>query len=201
MPSQSIKSPYSPVRHDFDALKPVAGIETYPTKRAEIAALAALARETVPGVQLSATELGAYCRLNRRTAFTFARNGHLLGGIAFLYLNDAGLDALILDEIDLRQPQPQYLAATDDVPAAIYWWALAAKGRGIGGLGQIARLFGSPQYSHVDFYTQPSSREGARTAIALGFERVPSWQPDLWTYCRTANREAARSETQLRQAA
>ena len=201
MPSQSIKSPYSAVRHDFDALRPVAGIETYPTKRSEIPALAALAREMVPGVQLKAAELAAYCRFNRRTAFTFARNGHLLGGIAFLFLNDAGLDALILDEIDLRQPEQRYLAATDDVPAAIYWWALAAKGRGIGGLGQIARLFGSPQYSQVDFYAQPSSREGTRMATALGFERVPSWQPDLWTYCRTANCQTAGLETQLRQAA
>lgn len=201
MPSQSNKSPYSAVRHDFDALRPVAGIETYPTRPAEIPALAAFAREMVPGVRLSAAELAGYCRINRRTAFSFAKDGHLLGGIAFLFLNDAGLDALILDEIDLRQPQPRYLAETDDVPAAIYWWALAAKGRGIRGLGQIARLFGSPQYSRVDFYAQPSSREGARTATALGFERMPSWQPDLWTYCRAANRETARPETQLRQAA
>lgn len=201
MPSQSIKSPNSTVRHDFDALNPVAGIEAYPAKPAEIPALAKLARETVPGVELSATELGAYCRLNRRTAFSFAKEGQLLGGIAFLFLNDAGLDALILDEIDLRHPQPRYLAATDDVPAAIYWWALAAKGRGIGGLGRIARLFAGPQYSRVDFYTQPSSRDGERIITTLGFERMPSWQPDLWTYCRAANREVARSETQLRQAA
>lgn len=201
MPSQSIKSPYSAVRHDFDALRPVAGIKAYPAKPSEIAALATLARETVPGVELSATELAAYCRLNRRTAFSFAKDGQLLGGIAFLFLNDAGLDALILDDIDLRHPQQRYLAATDDVPAAIYWWALAAKGRGIGGLGQVARVFGDPQYSHVDFYTQPSSRDGERIITALGFERMPSWQPDLWTYCRAVNREAAHPVTQLRQAA
>lgn len=201
MPSQSNKSLRGAVRHDFDALIPVAGIDTYPAKPSEIPALAALARATVPGVELSAAELAAYCRHNRRTAFSFARNGHLLGGIAFLYLNEAGLDALILDEIDLRHPQSRFLAETDDVPAAIYWWALAAKGRGVGGLGQIARLFDSPQYRHVDCFTQPSSRDGERIITTLGFERSPSWQPDLWTYRRAANREAGLSDTQLRHAA
>lgn len=188
MLSQSNKSPLRAVRHDFDGLTPVAGIETYPSNLREIAALAGLAGEAVPGVQLSAAELEAYCRLNRRTVFSFARNGQLLGGIAFLFLNDAGLDALILDEIDLKRPQSHLLAKTEEVPAAIYWWALAVKGRGVGGLGHIARLFASAQYRHADFYTQPSSRDGERMAIALGFERVPSWQRDLWTYRRAANR-------------
>src|SRR5687767_11014044 len=202
MLSQPNKSPLrAGGHHDFDGLKPSAGVEAYPARPSQIPLLAAMAREAVPGVTLSAAELDAYCRVNPRTAFAFARNGHLLGGIAFIFLNDDGLDALMLDDIDLRRPQRRLLAEADEVPAAIYWWALAAKGRGLAGLGQVARLFANRQYRSVDFYAQPSSPDGARTAVALGFERVPSWQPDLWTYRRAANRVAAVADAHLRHAA
>ena len=187
--------------HDFDTLTPAAGVEAYPARPPEIPLLAAMAREAVPGVTLSADELDGYCRINPRTAFTFARHGHVLGGIAFLFLNHDGLDALLLDAIDLRRPHTRFLAGPEEEPAAIYWWALAAKGRGLAGLGQVAKLFATPLYRCVDFYAQPSSRDGLRILQSLGFERVPSWQPDLWTYCRAANREAARSEAHLRHAA
>ena len=147
----------------------------------------------MPGVTLSAAELAAYCRINPRTAFSFARNGHLLGGIAFLYLNDDGLDALILDDIDLRHPQPRFSPQTDEVPAAIYWWALAAKGRGIGGLGEIARLFASPQYSLSTSTHSPAAGTARASRPRWASSAMPSWQPDLWTYRRAANREACPS--------
>jgi hypothetical protein len=201
MLSQSNKSTFRVPARDFDGLAPLPGIEAHPARACEIPELAALARERVPGVELSAAELDTYCRLNPRTAFSFVRNGQLLGGIAFLFLNERGLDALILDAINLRLPPPSLLARPDETPAAIYWWALVAKARGIAGLGQIARLFAGAQFRHVDFFTQPSSRDGVRIISSLGFERTPSWQADLWTYRRAANREAARSEAHLRQAA
>jgi hypothetical protein len=187
--------------HDFDTLKPLASVEARPAIDIEIQRLAAFAHDAVPGVTLCAAELQAYCEINPRTVFAFTRGGQLLGGIAFLFLNEDGLDALMLDEIDLRRPQRRLLAAADAEPAAIYWWALAARGRGLAGLGQLARVFSRRQYRGVDFYAQPSSADGVRIASALGFERVPSWQHDLWTYRRAANRSPARSEAHLRQAA
>src|SRR5436190_23011550 len=106
MLSQPDKSTFRVARRDFDRLTPLEGIEAYPARTCEIPELASLARDRVPGVQLSAAELGIYCRLNPHTAFSFVRNGQLLGGIAFLFLNDEGLDALILDRINLRLPRP-----------------------------------------------------------------------------------------------
>src|SRR5688500_16806821 len=110
MLSQSNKSAFRVPHRDFDGLTPLPGIEAYPAKACEIPELASLAHERVPGVQLSAAELDLYCRLNPRTAFSFVREGQLLGGIAFLFLNDDGLDALILDTINLRLPRPSLLA-------------------------------------------------------------------------------------------
>jgi hypothetical protein len=201
MLSQPNKLPFRAGCHDFDSLEPTAGVEAAPATIADIPLLVATAHRTVPGVTLSAAELHTYCQINPDTVLAFRRNGQLLGGIAFLFLNDDGLDALMLDEIDLTRPQRYLLAAADEEVAGIYWWALGAKGRGLAGLGQVARLFAQPQYRSVDFYAQPSSADGIRTAVSLGFERVPSWQPDLWTYRRAANREAAHSQAHLRQAA
>lgn len=201
MLSQPNKLPSRAGCHDFDRLEPTAGVEAVPATAADIPLLVATAHETVPGVTLGAAELQAYCRINPDTVLAFRRNGQLLGGIAFLFLNHDGVDALMLDEINLKRPQGRFIAGADQEIAGIYWWALGAKGRGLAGLGQVARLLAKPRYRNVDFYAQPSSADGIRTAISLGFERVPSWQPDLWTYRRAANRQAARSEAHLRQAA
>jgi hypothetical protein len=201
MLSQPNKLPLRAGSHDFDHLKPAAGVEAAPATNADIPLLVATAHRTVPGVTLGAAELESYCRINPDTVLAFRRNGQLLGGIAFLFLNHDGVDALMLDDIDLARPQRRFLADADQEVAGIYWWALGAKGRGLAGLGQVARLFSKPKYRFVDFYAQPSSADGMRTAISLGFERIPSWQPDLWTYQRAANREAARSESRLLQAA
>lgn len=178
-------------RHDFDSLPVARDIDVHPSTTDEIPRLAAMAREMVPGVVLSDAQLRYYCNLNPETAFSFVRSGRLLGGIAFLHLNVFGLDALLLDDIDLRQPAAHLLAAPRDTPAAIYWWALAARGRGIAGLGALAARFASARFRAVDFYTQPSSADGTRIIKALGFVPTPSWQPDLWTYRRTAKRHSS----------
>ncbi len=112
----------------------------------------------------------------------------MLGGIAFLYLNCAGLDALLLDELNLNVPARRYLARHDEDVAAIYVWALVAQGRGAIGLGNVAHALRGPRFRAADYYAQPSSAEGRAFLEALGFASVPSFQPDLWWYQRPWNR-------------
>ena len=112
----------------------------------------------------------------------------LLGGIAFLYLNCAGLDALLLDEFSLYDPPRKYLARPDEDVAAIYVWALVAQGRGAVGLGNVADILRGPRFRAADYYAQPSSSDGRAFLGALGFTPVPSFQPDLWWYQRPWNR-------------
>ncbi len=112
----------------------------------------------------------------------------MLGGIAFLYLNCAGLDALLLDELNLNVPARRYLARHDEDVAAIYVWALVAQGRGAIGLGNVAQALRGPRFRAADYYAQPSSAEGRAFLEALGFASVPSFQPDLWWYQRPWNR-------------
>ncbi|WP_426609255.1 hypothetical protein [Bradyrhizobium sp. McL0616] len=179
-------------RHDFDALPLSPDVDVCCAQFSEIAALSEMAHRLVPGVQIGAMELAKYFAFDPASILTFTRKGHLLGGMAFLFLNDRGHDALLLDDICLTAPETRYLAsATDDV-AAIYIWAIAATGRGIAGLGRAAAHLRQIRFRGADCYAQPSTVAGREIMRATGFEPISSFQPDLWCYERPWRRQPMR---------
>jgi len=177
---------YSP-RHELDRLVPSAVIDAGPATAGELAQLAAIAKREIPGVNASA-ELGQFLSADPESMFAFRRAGKVVGGIAFLFLNDSGHDALLLDNIDLKNPQVPYLARAGETVAAIYVWALAGYGRAVLGLGSVAAHLRSSRFTDADYYAQPSSRDGRELLIALGFRPTQSFQPDLWCYQRPWHR-------------
>ncbi|MFX5761043.1 hypothetical protein ABTE44_20145, partial [Acinetobacter baumannii] len=70
--------------------------------------------------------------------FPFRAGGRIRGGIAFLYLNQHGLEHLLLGSFDFADPDRGLLARPDDTPAALYVWALAARGRAAAGIADVA---------------------------------------------------------------
>jgi len=100
-------------RHDFDSLPTDTDIEVRFAQYSELCFLADMARRMVPGVQLTASSLGRYFTFDPECILTFSRRGKLLGGVALLYFNSRGHDALILDEISLAQPDLGLLAGRD----------------------------------------------------------------------------------------
>ena len=122
-------------RHDFDALSLSPDVDVRCAQFSEIATLSEMAQRLVPGVQIGAAELARYYAFDPESILTFRRKGHLVGGMAFLFLSERGHDALLLDEICLTAPEVRYLASADEDVSAIYIWAIAATGRGIAGLG------------------------------------------------------------------
>lgn len=179
-------------RHDFDALSLSPDVDVRCAKFSEIAALSEMARRLVPGVRLGTGELARYFAFDPQSILTFSRRGDLLGGMAFLFLNDRGHDALLLDEICLTAPETRYLASAREEVAAIYIWAIAATGRGIVGLGKAAAHLRQQRFRGADCYAQPSTVAGRDIMRATGFEPVPSFQPDLWCYERPWNRRPMR---------
>jgi hypothetical protein len=175
-------------RHDFDALPLSADVDVRCAHFSEIAALSEMAHRLVPGVQIGSAELARYFTFDPESILTFSRNGHLLGGMAFLFLNERGHDALLLDEICLTAPETHYLASAKDDVAAIYIWAIAATGRGIAGLGKAAAHLRQLRFRGADCYAQPSTVAGRDIMKATGFAPVPSFQPDLWCYERPWHR-------------
>jgi hypothetical protein len=183
-------------RHDFDALPSSSEIRVRPAHRDELNALADMANRLVPGVQITEPILRRYFELDPDSILTFSRPGTLLGAVAFLYLNNSGHDALVLDSMCLTHPDSELLARDSEDVSAIYVWAIAGRGRAMLGLGNVSRHLSQPRYARADLYAQPSSDDGRNLMIALGFEPTPSFQPELWRYERPWNRNGRHSPIQ-----
>src|ERR1700744_3299572 len=175
-------------RHELDGLPATTPSDVRLASPAQLPALAEIARAEIPGVCLSAEGLAKFLDHDPESIFTFERAGHLLGGIAFLYLNRRGHDALMLDTIDLKQPSRELLARRDEEVSAIYVWALAGYGRAALGLGNVKEHLKGPRFLGADYFAQPSTPAGRGLLVALGFAPIPSSQPDLWSYQRPWNR-------------
>src|SRR5882672_7653047 len=175
-------------RHELDRLVTTNAITAGPATYEQLADLAAVAKKEIPGVNASEGGLVQFLRDDPESIFAFQRDGRLLGGIALLYLNCRGHDALLLDEIDLKNPSREYLARPGEDVSAIYVWALVGYGRAAIGLGNVAAYLRRPRFVSADYFAQPSSSAGGDLLAALGFKPVASFQPNLWCYERPGNR-------------
>ena len=175
-------------RHDFDLLPRSVDIQVQPAEVPELSPLAEMANRLVPGVQIGADNLARYFEFDPNCILTFRRRGKLLGAVAFLYLNDAGLDALVLDEMSLTHPDMKFLARQDEEVSAIYVWAIAGQGRAMAGLGNVSEHLSRPRLVFADLYAHPATAAGRDLMVTLGFKPIPSFQPDLWCYERPWNR-------------
>jgi hypothetical protein len=175
-------------RHDFDMLPRSPEIDVQPARHSELSALADMGNRMVPGVQITEPDLERYFAFDPASILTFSRKGKLLGAVAFLYLNDRGHDALILDKMNLTHPDFGLLAGRTDEVSAIYVWAIAGHGKAMAGLGNVSTHLSEPRLAPADLYAQPSSADGRNLMIAIGFEPIPSFQHELWRYQRPWNR-------------
>jgi hypothetical protein len=123
------------------------------------------------------------------SAWTFVRNGRVVGCLAMLMLNGTGLEALLADSgIDFRDPAPRFLAHPSDSPVAIYIWGLLAPALAIDGVGEVMLRLRSPKYDSADIYAFQTTVQGARFQGRLGFEPVPGHRRNLYRYVRLGNR-------------
>ena len=175
-------------RHELDRLSPTSAITVRPATGRQLANLVAIAQREIPGVSVSEVGLAQFLRGDPESIFAFERAGNLLGGIAFLYLNCRGYDALLLDGIDLKNPSHEFLARPDQDVSAIYVWALACHGRAVVGLANVAGYLRKPRFIGADYFARPSTTAGRDLLIAIGFRPTSSFQPDLWRYQRPWNR-------------
>jgi hypothetical protein len=175
-------------RHELDGLLPTSAISAGPVTNRQLADLVAIARRDVPGVSVSEAGLAQFLHNDPESIFAFERAGNLLGGIAFLYLNCRGHDALLLDGIDLKHPSQEFLARPDEAVSAIYVWALACHGRAVVGLGNVAAHLRLPRFINADYFAKPSTTAGRDLLVAIGFRPILSIKADFWRYQRPWNR-------------
>ncbi len=175
-------------KRDFDLLPRSAEIAVQPALRSDLGALSDMANRLVPGVQITEPGLERYYSFDPGSILTFSRKSKLIGAVAFLYLNDHGHDALLLDEVDWTHPDIGLLAGSSEPVSAIYVWAIAGVGRAMAGLGNVSAHLSQPRLAPADLYAHPSSVDGRNLNIAIGFQPIPSYQRDLWRYQRPWNR-------------
>src|SRR4029450_413288 len=108
-----MESPTLAARHDFDTLSTTSRIEVRPAKHVEIPDIALMARTIVPGVHISEQALLQHYLHDGECILMFAWEGRLLGGMAFLYLSERGLEALMSGELTPTHPDFELLARGD----------------------------------------------------------------------------------------
>ena len=167
---------------EFDFLLPVSTLEVRPARESELEFLARLAGTAIPGVKASAEYLEMLQSRDPESFFSFLRDGKLIGGCAFLYLNYRGHDALVLDDLNVSRPDVDHLAAASESPEAIYLWAIAGAGRTA--LGSISARLAAARYRSAGIFTRPVTERGRALFTSLGFEPASSWSADLWMYQR-----------------
>jgi hypothetical protein len=176
------------LRHELDGLSPTSAITVGLATPQQLSGLAAIARREIPGISATEESLTSFLRDDPESFFAFQCSGILLGGIAFLYLNWRGHDALLFDDIDLKAPRRDLLARPDEPVSAIYVWAIAGHGRAVLGLGNVNEYLRKPRFLGADYFARPSTMAGRNLLAAIGFQQTPSFQADLWCYERPWNR-------------
>jgi hypothetical protein len=182
-------------RHDFDTLPRIREVEVRPALRSELVAIADMGNRMVPGVHIAESDLERYFAFDPDSILTFGRKGKLRGAVAFIYLNRAGLEALLCAEMTLTKPDFSLLAGPNEDASAIYVWAIAGQGRAMAGLGNVSEHLCKGRLANADLYAQPSSEDGRNLMIAIGFEPIESSQRELWRYQRPWNRTSSNMRT------
>lgn len=105
----------------------------------------------------------------RRTPQAGAPLASPIGFVAFLMLNANGRAALLSGELDAGRPCPHFLVGQHERPAAIYVWALHAKGAVTPALSLVMDKLQSPNYCKANFIARAATTAGAAFLNALGF--------------------------------
>lgn len=186
--SQVENAPKVAQRHDFDFVPRRAEVDVAPAKPNDFSILAEMANAKIPDVAVSGAFLEAFAARDIDSILAFRHRGKVVGGVAFLFLNETGLDDLLLGQFDFANPTERVLARPIDDVAAIYTWATALDGRGILGLGNVAEHLSKRRFRFADLYGRPNTEDGQRLVQSVGFKPVAAFQDNLWIYERALKR-------------
>lgn len=91
------------------------------------------------------------------------------GFVAFLMLNEDGLERLAAGTFDASDPDLALLTSQHEKPAGIYVWALHARGPLAAGVALVFEKISTPLYADVDLFARAVTDDGRRFLEALGF--------------------------------
>lgn len=110
---------------------------------------------------------------NPDAIWLFARRGRPRpeGFMSALLLNERGRTALFDGDLNLLDPQDEYLVSQHERPAAIYVWASFTPGVLAAGINRVMDRFDSPHYASADVISTSFTIRGHRAMVRRGFEQ------------------------------
>lgn len=110
---------------------------------------------------------------NPDAIWLFSRRGKSRpeGFMSALLLNKSGRSALFGGELNLLDPQDEYLVRQHERPAAIYVWASFTPGVLAAGINRVMDRFDSPHYAEADVISTSFTIQGHRAMVRRGFEQ------------------------------
>lgn len=109
---------------------------------------------------------------NPDSIWLFSRRGRnrAEGFMSALLLNESGRSALFDGDLNLLDPQDEYLVCQHERPAAIYVWASFTPGVLAAGINRVMDRFDSPHYADADVISTSFTIRGHRAMVRRGFE-------------------------------
>ncbi|WP_299864496.1 GNAT family N-acetyltransferase [uncultured Hoeflea sp.] len=109
---------------------------------------------------------------NPDSIWLFSRRGRSRaeGFMSALLLNESGRSALFDGDLNLLDPQDEYLVCQHERPAAIYVWASFTPGVLAAGINRVMDRFDSPHYADADVISTSFTIRGHRAMVRRGFE-------------------------------
>lgn len=174
-------------RRDFDFIPRRSEIAVAPASPHDFEGLARMAKALIPDISATGTQLSHAAQRDPDSILAFTIKGQLVGGIAFLFFNQIGVELLLRGKLDFSAPSTDSLADPADDVAGIYTWATAVHGRGILALGNVAEHLSKRRFRHANMYARPNTADGRRLVQSVGYRRLAA-QENLWIYERALTR-------------
>lgn len=177
-------------KHEFDCLTPSrrSKIELRICTSEHVDRICELTTSEMPVEVASAEAVSKVINRNIESILGFWSEGRMVGVWAMLMLNSIGLERFLLGEFDTLNPVEKCLAETGTKPAAIYVWAVVAKGMAIEGVKHVSRFLADDKYRDINFFSVPVSNAGVRMNRSLGFHQIKTVRPGVDRYVRLENR-------------
>jgi hypothetical protein len=182
------------MKREFDELQflPVRRVSATAAPLAEIPALVQIAAQEIPSLAAAETAVMRVQRQHPESIWAFRREDQAVGIYAMLLLNSRGLEQLLAGSIDFANPALECLSEPGTPIAAIYKWAVVARGTTAEGLHLMSKHLQGPLYAAANLYARAVGAAAQRLDFNLGFAPVRP-DGDLLVYVRMCNRAQLRA--------
>lgn len=182
------------MKREFDELQflPVRRVSATAAPLAEIPDLVRIAAQEIPSLAAAEAAVMRVQRKHPESIWAFRRGNQTVGIYAMLLLNYRGLEQMQAGSIDFANPALDCLSEPGTPVAAIYKWAVVARGTTAEGLHLMSKHLQKPLYAAANLYAKAVGAAAQRLDFNLGFKPVRPGG-DLLVYVRMCNRAQHRA--------